>query len=138
MAVMDKDTGKLQNYRQLMNSSRYKKAWNLSAANKFGRLANGIGGHIINPTNSIEFISEHKILADCRKDITYKQFVCSVRPKKAEPNQMQFTVGGNRINYPGKVATPTADMLVAKMIFNVSSPQRGHDSRQWTFPTSTS
>jgi hypothetical protein len=31
---------------------------------------------------------------------------------------MQFTVGGNRINYPGKVATPTAEMLVAKMLFN--------------------
>jgi hypothetical protein len=27
-------------------------------------------------------------------------------------------VGGNRINYPGKVATPTAEMLVAKMLFN--------------------
>jgi hypothetical protein len=27
-------------------------------------------------------------------------------------------VGGDRINYPGKVATPTAEMLVAKMLFN--------------------
>jgi hypothetical protein len=42
MAVMDKDTCKLLNYRQLMNSPKYKKAWSLSAANKFGRLANGI------------------------------------------------------------------------------------------------
>ena len=48
----------------------------------------------------------------------YKQFVCTVQPKKAEPNQTQFTVGGDRINYPGKVATPTAEMLVAKMLFN--------------------
>jgi hypothetical protein len=39
MAVMDKDTGKLLNYRQLINSPKYKKAWSLSAANKFGRLA---------------------------------------------------------------------------------------------------
>jgi hypothetical protein len=31
---------------------------------------------------------------------------------------MQFTVGGNRINYPSKVATPTAETLVAKMLFN--------------------
>jgi hypothetical protein len=31
---------------------------------------------------------------------------------------MQFTVGGDRINYPGKVAAPTAEMLVAKMLFN--------------------
>ncbi len=27
-------------------------------------------------------------------------------------------VGGNRINYPGKAATPIAEMLVAKMLFN--------------------
>ncbi len=26
-------------------------------------------------------------------------------------------VGGNKINYPGKVATPTAEMLVAKLLF---------------------
>jgi hypothetical protein len=52
------------------------------------------------------------------KDITYGHFLCLVRPEKAEPNQMQFTVGGDRINYPGKVATPTAEMLVAKMLFN--------------------
>jgi hypothetical protein len=31
---------------------------------------------------------------------------------------MQFTVGGDRINYPGKVATPTAEILLAKMLFN--------------------
>jgi hypothetical protein len=27
-------------------------------------------------------------------------------------------VGGDRINYPGAVATPTADMLIAKLLFN--------------------
>ncbi len=78
MAVMDKDTGKLLNYRQLMNSPKYKKAWSLSAANKFGQLANSIGGRIENPTNTIKFISQHKVPADHRKDVTYRQFVCSV------------------------------------------------------------
>ncbi len=79
-------TGKLLNYRQLMNSPKYKTAWSLSAANKLGRLANGIGGHIKNPTNTIKFISQNKVLANCRNDVTYGQFVCLVRPKKAEPN----------------------------------------------------
>jgi hypothetical protein len=58
MAVMDKDTGKLLNYRQLMNSPKYKTTWSLSAANEFLRLANGIGGRIKNSTNTIEFISQ--------------------------------------------------------------------------------
>ncbi len=59
------------------------------------------------------------------KDVTYGQFVCMVRPKKAEPNCTRFTVGGDRINYPGEVATPTADMLVAKMLFNSIISTRG-------------
>ena len=47
-----------------------------------------------------------------------------VRPEKAEQNRTRFTVGGNRINYPGEVVTPTAEMLVAKLLFNsvVSTP----------------
>ena len=53
-----------------------------------------------------------------RKDVTYGQFMCSVRPEKKEQNRTRFVVGGDRINYPGKVATPTACMLVAKLIFN--------------------
>jgi hypothetical protein len=52
------------------------------------------------------------------KDVMYGQFVCTVRPEKAEPNRTKFTVGGDRINYPDEVATPTAEMLVAKMLFN--------------------
>jgi hypothetical protein len=117
IAVMDKDTGKLLNYMKLTNSPKYKKTWSLSADNKFGHLENGIRGRIKNPTNTIKFIFQQEVLADCRNDVTYGQFVCLVRPKKAEPNQMRFTVGGNRINYPGEVATPTTEMLVAKMLF---------------------
>jgi CO/xanthine dehydrogenase FAD-binding subunit len=44
--------------------------------------------------------------------------VCSVRPEKKEKNRTGFTVGGDRINYPGAVATPTADTIVAKLLFN--------------------
>ncbi len=118
MAVVDTDTGKLLNYRQLMRSTKYKKAWSLSSANKFGGLANGIGGRIKNPTNTIKFIYQHKVPKEQKLDVINGQFVFTVRPKKAEPNQTQFTVGGDRINYPGKVSTPTAEMLVAKMLFN--------------------
>ena len=52
------------------------------------------------------------------KDVTYGKFVCNVRPEKDEVNRTRFVVGGNRINYPGDVGTPTADMLLAKILFN--------------------
>jgi hypothetical protein len=41
-----------------------------------------------------------------------------VCPEKAEPNRTRFTVDGDKINYPVKVSTPTAEMLVAKVLFN--------------------
>jgi hypothetical protein len=118
MAVMDTNTGKLLNYRQLTRSIKYREAWILSSANKFGRLANGIAGRIKNPTNTIEFIFQNDVPTERMKDVTYGKFVCTVQPEKAEPNQIRFTVGGDRINYPGTVATPTVKMLVAKMLFN--------------------
>jgi hypothetical protein len=115
---MDKRSGRMLNYRQLLRHPDYKIDWSLSSANEFGRLANGVGGRIKNPTNTIRFIRREDIPKDRRKDVTYGQFVCTVRPEKAEPNRTRFTVGGDRINYPGEVATPTADMLVAKMLLN--------------------
>eukprot|EP00804_Cyclotella_cryptica_P009172 CCRYP_003222-RA/>CCRYP_003222-RA protein AED:0.45 eAED:0.45 QI:0/-1/0/1/-1/1/1/0/129 len=81
------------------------------------RLANGVGGRI-KGTNTIRFIRKRDIPKDCIKDITYGQFVCTIRPEKKEPNRTRLMVGGGRINYPGEVATPTADMLAAKILFN--------------------
>ena len=117
MAVMDNETGQLLNYRQLMRSDKHKQAWGRSSANEFGRLAQGIGGRI-KGTNTIQFIFQHEVPKGRMKDVTYGQFVCTVRPEKEESNRTRFTVGGDRINYPGAVATPTAEMLVAKMLFN--------------------
>ena len=118
LAVMDKETGKMLNYRNLIRLPKYKEIWSRSSANEFGRLANGVGGRIKNPTNTIKFIMEHEVPKQRKKDVTYGQFVCTVRPEKKEKERTRFTVGGDRINYPGEVATPTADMLVTKMLIN--------------------
>ena len=85
---------------------------------KFGRIATGVGRRIKNPTNTITFITRKEIPHDCIKYVTYRKLVCSVRPEKKGKNRMRFTVGGDKIDYPGEVATPTADMLVAKILFN--------------------
>jgi hypothetical protein len=125
MAVLDEGTGNMLNYRQLVRHPKYKAQWKVSSANEFGRLANGVGGRIKKPTNTIRFICEQDVPKDRRRDITYGSFTCSVRPEKVdEPNRTRFTAGGDKINYPGEVATPTAEMLVAKLLFNsvVSTP----------------
>ena len=117
MAVMDQDSGKMMNYPQLMKHPKFSKAWTKSSANEFGQLASGVGGRV-KGTETIRFIHQHEVPQKRRKDVTYGSFLCAVRPKKDKPNQTRFTVGGNRINYPGEVATPTANMLVAKIPLN--------------------
>ena len=118
MAVMDEQTGRLLDYKQLMRDPKYKKHLSTSSANEFGRLVNGVGGRIKNPTNRIRFIRRKDIPRSRLKDVTYGYFVCDVRNEKAEKNRTRFVVGGDQINYPGEVETPTADMLVAKILFN--------------------
>ena len=80
LAVMDTDISKLLSYRQLMRTPKFKKNRSTSLANEFGRLANGVGGRIKKPTNTIAFITRQEIPHDRRKDVIYGQFVCSVRP----------------------------------------------------------
>ena len=116
-AVMDKKTGKMLNYRQLLRDPDLRPTWSRSSADEFGRLAQGIGGRI-KGSDTIRFIRYEDIPKERRKDVTYGQFVCTVRPEKKDPFRTRFTVGGDRINYPGEVATPTAEMLVAKILFN--------------------
>eukprot|EP00804_Cyclotella_cryptica_P006129 CCRYP_010734-RA/>CCRYP_010734-RA protein AED:0.34 eAED:0.34 QI:0/0/0/1/0/0/2/0/327 len=120
---MEKSTGKMLNYCQLIQHPTLCDEWTLSSANEFGRLAQGVGGRI-KGTNTIRFIAKSHIPMGCRKDITYGQLVCTVRPEKQEQNRTRFTVGGDRINYPEEVATPTAEMITAKILFNsiISTP----------------
>ena len=122
-AVLDGDTGEMLEYRQLLRHPKLGPAWNTSGANEIGRLAQGVGGRI-KGTNTINFIRKGEVPPERFKDCTYGRFVCVVRPQKAEPNRTRLTAGGNLINYPGEVQTPTADMLLVKILFNsvVSSP----------------
>ena len=118
MAVMDEYTVRLLDYKKLMRYPKYKKKCSTSSVNEFGRLNNGVGGHIKNPTNTIKFIKKKYIPSARRKYVTHGSFVCSVRNEKDENNRTRFVVGGYRINYPGEVENPIEDMLVAKLLFN--------------------
>jgi hypothetical protein len=69
-------------------------------------------------TKTIDFIRKCDVPQSRMKDVTYGSFFCNVRNEKSEKNRTRFVVGGDHINYPGEVATPTAEMLVAKLLFN--------------------
>ena len=67
-------------------------------------------------TNTIFFIPKEKVPA--YRTVTYGIIVAKIRPKKAETHRTRLTVGGNLINFPGDVTTPTADLIPSKLIFN--------------------
>ena len=115
--VLDPETGQLLEYRQLLRHPKFKDAWSISAANEFGRLAQGIKGRV-KATDTIQFIRKSEIPLDRLKDVTYLKFVCQVRTEKEEPNRTRATFGGNLIHYPDDVGTPTADLLLIKIFFN--------------------
>jgi hypothetical protein len=52
------------------------------------------------------------------KDITYGSFSCDFKPNKEEKECTRLTAGGNRINYPDDCGTPTADMILFKILVN--------------------
>ena len=63
-----------------MQSQKHKETWSKSSANKFGRLANGVGGRI-KGTNTIKFIHKRDLPSKRMKDVTYRKFVCTICPE---------------------------------------------------------
>jgi hypothetical protein len=110
--IRDNDTGEYLNYRQLIRDPKHQKIWNTSAANEFGRLAQGVGGRV-KATNTIFFIPKDKV-----PKVTYWSFSCDIKPNKEETHQTRLTVGGDRINYPKHIGTPTAYMTLVKPLLN--------------------
>ena len=84
-------------------------------------------------TDTMRLIPKHQVPEERMKDVIYENFVCNVRPEKDEVDRTRFVVGGNRINYPGDVGTPTVDILLAKILFNsvhnLNQECKVHDGR---------
>ena len=118
-AITHPDTGKQLEYRHLLRDPLYTSIWQESAANEFGRLAQGIGRNPdgtqrIKGTNTFFFIPKHKVPKG--RIVTYARFVCTYRPDKEEKNRTRLTVGGNLLtDYAGDVSTDTAGLELIKM-----------------------
>jgi hypothetical protein len=116
--IRDDDTGEYLNYRQLTCSPKHSIIWNKSLANEFGRLAQGLPNGRVTGTNTIFFIHRDLVPKDRLKDVTYASFSCDMKPNKKETHRTRISAGGDRINYPEDVGTPTADMTLVKTFFN--------------------
>ena len=115
-AIIDETTGESMEYRDLIKNEKLRPIWERSLANELGRLCNGIRDIV--GTNTMEFIPKSEIPKDRLKDVTYGRIVVSYRPQKLEKHRSRLTVGGDRINYPFDVSTPTSDLATIKMLWN--------------------
>jgi hypothetical protein len=106
------------NYRQLLRHLKYKDSWAKSAANEFGCLTQGLKDGRAKETNTIKLIHKDKVPDKRMKDVMYGSFSCDFKPNKEEKERTRLTVGGDRINYPDDCGTPTADMILFKILIN--------------------
>jgi hypothetical protein len=120
-SVLDPITGQSLEYRQLSQGPT-KDKWIHGFANEIGRLAQGIGTRMPTGTDTIHFIKREQVPSD--RKVTYGRIVATIRPQKSETHPVRLTVGGDLIDYPGDVSTPTADMTTTKILFNsvISTP----------------
>ena len=120
-SVIDEETGKALEYKDLINNPKYEKKWNRSGANEWGRLAQGVRD--VKGTDTIFFIRKSQVPK--HKTVTYARIVATLRLQKEEQERTRVTVGGNLIEYNGNTRTETAGLTTAKLLINsvLSTPK---------------
>ena len=131
LPVLDEESGKLLEHRQLQRHPRFKDTWDTSYSNELGRLCQGIGRgtlgpkkHRIKGTGTFKVIRFNDIPFEKQKDICHTRVVCEYRPDKDDPNRTRITISGGHILVPFDVYNPTGSLeLVKPMINSVLSRQ---------------
>jgi hypothetical protein len=113
-AVVHPFTGKEMEYMALMKDAFLQPLWERGFANEMGRLFQGIRD--IQGTNT-RFLIELKNIPKTRQ-ITYGKIICDCKPHKKGNKRVRLTVGGDKLDYSGEVATSTADITIFKILIN--------------------
>jgi hypothetical protein len=115
-AVIHPITGKEMEYSALMKDPRIQPLWTQGFGNECGRLFQGIQD--IPGTDTCFFIKLRNIPKD--RKITYGKIVCDYKPHKQEKECVRLTVGGDRLDYSGDVATSATDITTFKILINIT------------------
>jgi hypothetical protein len=113
-AIIHPVTGKEMEYAALMKDPRIQPLWTRGFGNECRRLFQVIRD--IPGTDTCFFIKLTNIPKD--RKITYGKIVCDYKPHKKEKERVRLTLGGNRPDYSGDVATSTADITTFKILIN--------------------
>ena len=107
-------TGKILGHRDLVRMDA--PVWKKSICNELGRLSQHCKAHAGNDRIQLIF---HKYKPKDRKE-TYMRAVCDIRPPKADTHRTRLPAGGNLIDYPGEVSTPTSYLIIMKPHMNIT------------------
>jgi hypothetical protein len=113
-SVIHPVTRKEGEYMALMKDPGLQPLWTRGFGNEYGRLFKGIRD--IPRTDTCLFIKLTYIPKD--RKITYVKIVCDYKPHKTEKERVRLTVGRDKLDYSGDVATSTADITTFKIIIN--------------------
>jgi hypothetical protein len=101
-------------YMALIKDPHLQPLWTRGFGNEYGRLFQGIRD--ITGTDTCFFIKLTYIPTDI--NITYGKIVCDYKPHKKETEGVRLTVGGDKLDYSGNVATSTAGSTTFKILIN--------------------
>jgi hypothetical protein len=110
-AVIHPVTRKEMEYSALMKDPRLQPLWTRGFCNECRRLFQGIRD--ILGTDKC-FLTTLKNIPEDRK-IANGKIVCDYKPHKQEKERVRLTVGGDRLDYAGDVATSKADITTFKI-----------------------
>ena len=110
-------------YKELAKDPELRDVWTKAMHKELGNIAQGHGE--TKGTDTVHFLS-HEQISKIPKDrtVTYARIVVDYCPQKDDPNQVRNTMGGNLIEYPGKLTTRIADLTTTKLLWNstISTP----------------
>jgi hypothetical protein len=113
-AVVHPVTDKQMEYMALMKDPDLQPLWKRGFGNGAGRLFLGIRD--IPGTDMCFFVELTNIPKD--RKITYGKIVCDYKPHKKGKERVRLTVGGDRLDYSGDVATSTTGITTFKILIN--------------------
>jgi hypothetical protein len=109
--------------------------WTTSLANEWARCAQGLSRnrpperHVAG-NQTIFFIPPNNVPAG--RKVTYSNFVCTMRPGKAEPYRIRMTVGGDRLDAYQDVRSPAVGITDTKLHFNSTISDAKNGARYCT------
>ena len=109
--------------------------WTTSLTNEWARCAQGLSAnrpperHIVG-NQTIFFIRPGQVPAG--RKVTYANFVCTMRPCKAEPYHIRMTVGGDPLDAYQDVCSPAVGITNTKLHMNSSISDAKHGARYCT------